>query len=83
MKNIDEKHHNERLKNTTQSNLGQNTNTPTTELPLDPFEVINFRMLLICEKVLRMMKLHYIKMRYQSELHQGNSSKCGIILSKH
>ncbi|KAG5116961.1 hypothetical protein JHK84_043074 [Glycine max] len=36
-----------------------------------------------CEEVLRVMKLHYIKMRYQFELHQGNSSKYGLILSKH
>lgn len=42
-----------------------------TKLLLNLYEVINLRMLWSCVKVLREVKLHYIRMRYQYELHQG------------
>ena len=44
MRNTDKKHQNERLKNTTQSDLGQKTSTPTIELLLNISKVINFIM---------------------------------------
>ena len=53
------------------------------KLKLSLYEVINFRMLWSCEEVLRMIKLHYIRMRYQFGLHQGNASKYGSILNKY
>ena len=35
-----------------------------------------------CKEVLRVMKLEYIRIGYQYELHQGSSSKYGFILNK-
>ena len=76
-------HQNKRLKNNNHFDLGQSTNTPKIELLLNLSEVINFIILWSCEEVWRVMKLHYIRIRYQAELHQGNSSKYGFIISKH
>lgn len=44
-RSTDEKHQNKGLKNTTQFDLGQNTNMPTTKFLISLYEVINIRML--------------------------------------
>jgi len=50
MRSIDKKHQNKGLKNTTQSDLGQNINTPTTKLFLSLSELINFKILEVVKK---------------------------------
>ena len=45
MRSTDEKHQNKGLKSTTQSDLGQNTNTTSTKLPLSLSKVIKSIML--------------------------------------
>ena len=50
MRSTDEKHQNKGLQNTSQSDLKQNTNTPTPKLLLSLSEVINFKILEVVKK---------------------------------